>query len=163
MFLLYQVNYFFLYNELIFLIYLHSLQVHIHSMKQEVLLYQVYSNSLSLSSTDVPFKNGKYTHGQKEGLPPAFASLSRSSIQSDSSLFLIIHFIHSLYKSQTTNIILLKEIRITLHLILFLLQYTQSSLQSVTLPTQSQYRKSQNHHPHTPQSFHFSPLFPNSH
>ena len=148
-------------------------------MKQLVLLYQVYSHSLS--STDVPFKNGKYTYGGWS----AFASLSRSSIQSDSSLFLIIHFIHSLYKSKTTNIILLKEIRITLHLILFLLQYTQSSPQSITiskkskspsshsplshniekvkitiitLPTQSQYRKSQNHHHHTPQSFHFSPL-----
>ena len=126
-----------------------------------MLLYQVLF-ILSLSSTDVPFKNGKYTHGEDEKWP-AFASLSRSSIQSDSSLFLIIHFIHSLYKSQTTNIILLKEIRITLHLILFLLQYTQSSPQSVTLPTQSQYRKSQNHHHHSPQSFHFSPLFPNSH
>ena len=90
-----------------------------------------------------------------DGSWSAFYSLSRSSIQSDSSLFLIIHFIHSLYKSQTTNIILLKEIRITLHLILFLLQYTQSSPnqsqyrkgqnpQSVTLPNQSQYRKSQN-------------------
>ena len=131
--LLYQVySNWCLYNELIFLIYLHSLQVYNHSIKQLVSLYQVYSNSLS--STDVPFKNGKYTHGQKEGYYPAFYSLSRSSIQSDSSLFLIIHFIHSLYKSKTTNIILLKEIRITLHLILFLLQYTQSSPQSSHSP-----------------------------
>ena len=98
-----------------------------------MLLYQVLF-ILSLSSTDVPFKNGKYTHG---GWSPAFYSLSRSSIQSDSSLFLIIHFIHSLYKSQTTNIILLKEIRITLHLILFLLQYTQSSPQSITISKKS--------------------------
>ena len=104
--LLYQVySYWCLYNELIFLIYLHLLQVEDHSMKQLVLLYQVYSHPFSLSSTDVPFKNGKYTHGQKEGYAPAFVSLSRSSIQSDSSLFLIIHFIHSLYKSKTTNII----------------------------------------------------------
>ena len=122
-----------LYNELIFLIYLHSLQVMNHSIIQLVLLLRVYSNSLS--STDVPFKNGKYTHGG--GWPPAFYSLSRSSIQSDSSLFLIIHFIHSLYKSKTTNIILLKEIRITLHLILFLLQYTQSSPQSITISKKS--------------------------
>ena len=68
-----------------------------HSMKQLVLLYQVYSHSFSLSSTDVPFKNGKYIHGEHKDYP-AFASLSRSSIQSDSSLFLLIHFIHSLYK-----------------------------------------------------------------
>ena len=129
--LLYQVfSNWCLYNELIFLIYLHLLQIIIHSIQQLVLLYQVYSNSLS--STDVPFKNGKYTHGQPHAScqSPAFDSLSRSSIQSDSGLFLIIHFIHSLYKSKTTNIILLKEIRITLHLILFLLQYTQSSPQS---------------------------------
>ena len=54
--------------------------------------------------SEVPFDNGKYTHGQKdEEYAPAFDSLSRSSIQSDSSLFLIIHFIHSLYKSQKQN------------------------------------------------------------
>ena len=71
-------------------------------MKQLVLLLRV--NSHSLLSTDVPFKNGKYTtHGNE--WYPAFGSLSRSSIQSDSSLFLFTHFIHSLYKSQTTNII----------------------------------------------------------
>ena len=139
----------------------------------------MYILILSLSSTDVPFKNGKYIHGyglkdEDEGFDPAFYSLSRSSIQSDSSLFLIIHFIHSLYKSKTTNIILLKEIRITLHLILFLLQYTQSSPHSITISKKSKY-----HHHHTPQSITiskklksplsystiipFSPLFPNSH
>ena len=85
-----------------------------------------------LLSTDVPFSNGKFSCGNY-----AFSSLSRSAIQSDSSLFLIIHFIHSLYKSKTTNIILLKEIRITLHLILFLLQYTQSSPQSITISKKS--------------------------
>ena len=64
-------------------------------------------HSLFLSSTDVPFKNGKYTHGQKEGVDPPFESLSRSSIQSDSSISFspFIYFIHSLIKSQTTNII----------------------------------------------------------
>ena len=118
-------------------------------MIQLVLLYQVYSNSLFLSSTDVPFKNGKFTHGQPHDRweHPAFYSLRKSRIHSDSSLFLIIHFIHSLYKSKTKNIILLKEIRITLHLILFLLQYTQSSPHSITISKKSKY-----HHPHTPQS-----------
>ena len=96
----------------------------------------MYILILSLSSKDVPFKNGKYTHGE-DSTWPAFNFLSRSSIQSDSSLFLIIHFIHSLYKSKTTNIILLKEIRITLHLILFLLQYTQSSPHSITISKKS--------------------------
>ena len=150
--LLYQVtSNWCLYNELIFLIYIHSLHILNHSIIQLVSLSQVYSNSLS--SADVPFKNGKYTHGQPQysWQSPAFYSLSRSSIHSDSSLFLIIHFIHSLYKSQTTNIILLKELRITLHLILFLLQYTQSSPQSsphsITISKKSKY-----HHHHSPHS-----------
>ena len=146
----------FIYNELIFLIYLHSRLVNIHSKKQLVLLYQVYSHSLS--STDVPFKNGKYTHGQPHlsWEYPAFNSLSRSSIQSDSSLFLIIHFIHSLYKSKTTYIIFLVEIRITLHLILFLLQYTQSSPHSITIS-----KKSKSPSSHSP--INHTPLFPKSH
>ena len=148
-------------------------------MKQLMLLYQVLF-ILSLSSTDVPFKNGKYTHGQPhedEEYAPAFASLSRSSIQSDSSLFLIIHFIHSLYKSKTTNIILLKEIRITLHLILFLLQYTQSSPQSsphsITISKKSKSPSSLSPLNHniekvkitiiTLLNHSISPLFPNSH
>ena len=80
----------------------------IHSDKQLVLLYQVYL--ILFFTLDVPFKNGKYTHGEGDRWDsPAFASLSRSSIQSDSSFFLIIHFIHSLYKSQTTNSISFKE------------------------------------------------------
>ena len=58
-------------------------------------------HSLFLSSTDVPFTNGKYTYGGGY----AFNDLQETSIQYDSSLFLLIHFIHSLYKSQTTNII----------------------------------------------------------
>ena len=65
---------------------------------------------LSLSSTDVPFKNGKYTHGEGDRCYPAFYYLRASSIQSDSSLFLLIHFIHSLYKPQTANSISFREI-----------------------------------------------------
>ena len=87
-----------LYYELIFLIYLHSLQVINHSRKQLLLLYQVYTNSLFLSSTDVPFTNGQFTLGCLNGQYCAFSSLSCSGITSDSGLFLIIHFIHSLYK-----------------------------------------------------------------
>ena len=90
-------------NELIFLNYLHSLQVIIHSIQQLVWLYQVYSNSFFLSSTDVPFTNGQFTRGVYTGsdcsiCEPAFSSLLCSGITSDSGLFLLIHFIHSLYK-----------------------------------------------------------------
>ena len=58
-------------------------------------------HSLFLSSTDVPFTNGQYTYGGGY----AFNDLQETSIKCDSSLFLLIHFIHSLIKSQTTNII----------------------------------------------------------
>ena len=69
-----------------------------HSLEQLVSLYQVFIIH-SFLSTDVPFTNGKYIHGGWS----AFYSLSRSSIQSDSGLFLIIHFIHSFFKSQKPN------------------------------------------------------------
>ena len=62
-------------------------------MKQLVLLYQVYSHSLSLS-IDVPFTNGIYTHGIPYSwcsyCDPAFCSLHRSGISSDLSFFLLI-------------------------------------------------------------------------
>ena len=131
---------------MIFLIYLHSRQVMNHSIKQLVLLYQVYSHSLS--STDVPFTNGQFTRGVYTGsdcsyCKPAFYSLSCSGITSDSGLFLIIHFIHSLYKSQKQN-----QIR------LFISKFFWSCFHynTLILPTQSQYQKSQNPHHHTPQS-----------
>ena len=90
-----------LYNELIFLNYLYSRQVGHHSIKQLVLFYQVYSNSLS--STDVPFTNGRFTQGCTS-LGCAFYYLSCSGIASDSGLFLLIHFIHSIYISQRANL-----------------------------------------------------------
>ena len=86
-----------------------------------------------LLSTDVPFKNGKYTHGSGY----AFYSLSCSSIQSDSSLFLLIHFIHSLYKPQTTNSISFRE---TISLIIS--SFLHHSPQSVTLLKKSKYPSS---------------------
>ena len=79
-------------------------------MKQEVLLYQVYSNTFSLS-TDIPFKNGKYTHGEDDEYP-AFSSLSRSSIQSDSSFFHHIFLILSFIKSQKPNYLTFKRITV---------------------------------------------------
>ena len=60
-----------------------------HSLEQLVSLYQVFI-ILSFLSTDVPFTNGKYEGGY------AFNDLQETSIQSDPSLFLLIHFIHSL-------------------------------------------------------------------
>ena len=114
--LLYQVySNWCLYNELILLNYLHLEQVKIPSIEQLVLLYQVLL-TLSLSSSDVPFINGTYTHGKpiNSGHSPAFYSLRRSGISSDSSLFRFFYFIHSLYKPQTTNIFSLIFIKIIL-------------------------------------------------
>ena len=58
-------------------------------MKQPVLLLRVFF--VILLSKDVPFKNGKYTHGKH-----AFNDLREFFIQSDSShFFLILLFIVS--------------------------------------------------------------------
>ena len=119
---------------MIFLIYLHSQQVGNHSMKQLVLLYQVYYHSNFFSSIDIPFTNGMYIHGIYTGFDcsyckPAFYSLPHSGITSDSGRFLLFHFIHSLIKSKTTNSISFKEII------------------SLVIPS----------------FLHLSPLFPNSH
>ena len=62
-------------------------------------------HSLFLSSTDVPFTNGQYTYGGGY----AFRDIQETSIQCDSSLFLLFHFIHSLIISQTTNIISVED------------------------------------------------------
>ena len=98
----------------------------------------MYILILSLSSTDVPFKNGKYIHGyglkdEDEGFDPAFYSLSRSSIQSDSSFFLLIHFIYSLFKSQTANSILLEFIIICRFSFLFVNSTNQNLHTYITL------------------------------
>ena len=67
---------------MIFLIYLHLLQVYGHSMKQLVLLYQVYSiNYHELS--DVPFVNGFYIADS------AFPNLCPDDVSSDSGNILI--------------------------------------------------------------------------
>ena len=64
--LLYQVySIWCLYNELIFLIYLHLLQVMNHSLKQLILLYQVYSIWCLYNEIDLPsltiFTTGSYS------------------------------------------------------------------------------------------------------
>ena len=82
------------------------------SLIQLVYLYQVFL-ILFLLSAEVPFNYDKYTHGKSDGFlcQCAFGELSElqfldydiqyivNCIQSDSSLFLIIHFMHSLYES----------------------------------------------------------------
>ena len=85
--------------------------------------------------------NGKYTHSQtlKKKLGyPAFGSLSRSSIQSDSSILHLILFIHSLFKSCTTNITTSSQLT---HLLYFSISFKYSpfypsppSLSSISFP-----------------------------
>ena len=71
--------------------------------------------SFFLLSTDVPFTNGYFSKGLH-----AMLDISCSGITCDSGLFLLIHFIHSLYKSQKQNqITLYMSIRILYYLIMF--------------------------------------------
>ena len=88
-----------LYNNYIFLYYRPSMLVLDHLRKQQVLFLRVFLFFSSLSSTDVPFTNGVYTYRKF-----TFYDLSSSSIQYDSSTFLLIHFIHSIYISQRANL-----------------------------------------------------------
>ena len=86
-------------------------------MIQRVFLYQVLLIH-SLSSTDVPFNNGTYTHGDGLHWFSAFYYLRESGIQSDSSISLLIPFIHSLFQSQTANSISLEVIEISIVLMI---------------------------------------------
>ena len=76
----------------------------------------------------------------------AFDELRRSGIQSDSSISLLIPFIHSLFQSQTTNSISLARIVISIVLMILCFWF----------PIQPPTRQHLSHHPN--QSIHSSPI-----
>ena len=117
---------------MIFLNYLHSLRMNGHSFQQLVLLYQVFL-ILTLLLTDVPFTNGQFSsYG-------AFLLLECSGVTSDSSLYLFIHLIHSLYKSQKPN-----------HAILLLRMYFFWCFYYCNTHKLTQYRNNSNFHHYIP-------------